>query len=287
VLDLERLVDVSDASADYPLTYSWSLGGGIGVEYVDGTPYSGGPTAEWGSASYHRAMYLQSGNNQTTIYALTLSATDLWGKRTTTSIPVEVRNTSEGRLFTSEYWTGDFDIEGMVTVPSGLTLTLDGASVKAKGGLAGGFLTAGILVESGGRIVVTNSGSSSSSIVSGTNGYMWRGIKVRGGLEGAGLGLAGAERALTLEPGGAISLASAIIEGNLIGIHLLGGSLVLTASELRRNGEYGVKEDGSGTYAFTNDRFSANAVDYYEAARSVITIDELNALDGNAGNERN
>ena len=83
-IDLERLVGVSDDYRDYPLAYSWSMGGGTLLsgtgQGTAGFTDSGQLEVPWQPGATTMAQYFQIGRNQTTSYALTLTLTDSWGK---------------------------------------------------------------------------------------------------------------------------------------------------------------------------------------------------------------
>jgi hypothetical protein len=284
IVELERIVDVSDGSLDYPLTYLWTLGGGQDMSGVDGIPYTAGPTDDIAIGGYHSAKFFQSGKLQATHYPMTLSVTDRWGKTSVASIDMVVELTTSGTLCGDEIWSGDITLLGSVEVPSGIKLTIDGASVKVKGAMAGqGLLATTLTIELGG---VTEVSAGGGSFASGEAGYRWTGIDVLGELRGSDLAIADAVRALVVRPSASITLAGAKITGNMIGLHLVGGTLNLSGSTLADNDEYAVKEDGAGVYALVNNLFHGNGVDYYERLQSRIDMGELNAIAGNSGNAR-
>jgi hypothetical protein len=216
---------------------------------------------------------------------LSVTVTDAWGLSTTQTIPIEVDNTTNGKLYTNEYWYGPVTLDGMVEIPSGLGLTLDSVQGEVYGTMDDNeVMQGGIVVDSGGSMQVSNTGTSSvfDTYVSGTN---WKGFLVNGTLGGSGLELDHAERACVLFSGSSISVSQLSLKGNLIGLHLLGGSLFLDDGSVAGNIEYGMKEDSSGSYSIKNMTFTNNGVDYYRAGVAGITIPELNAIAGNGGNK--
>ncbi len=282
VLTLEQLVLVTDDSRDYPLSYSWNLGGGTPVGF-SGQQTETKSITVW-PAGGTLSAYFQNGRNQVTSYTLMLTVTDAWGKTRVESIPVEVHNTTAGKLFTNEYWTGAVTLTGIVEIPFGLELTLDSVdgTVLAPFG-EDGIMEGGILVDSGGSLKVANSGVRSIFNAPDST-LLWRGITVAGLAGGSGLEVDRAERGLVLLPTGTVNLSQTVLSDDLIGIHLLGGTLKLASAAFANNVEYGVKEDGAGVYTLLGNVFSNNGVNYYRLGISQITIEELNALPGNSGN---
>ena len=286
---IEDLVSVTDdegdRSGDYPLSFAWDTGNVAG-----GQPWVGGSTlaSVFGGGQDLSATYLQSSPTaQSSPYSGSLVVTDRYGKSTSVTLPMVVENSRAGTLAVDEYWSGPFEIRGLVVVPSGRTLTLDGAIVTVKAGMGtDGVMAGGVVVRSGGALVVSNASPASTSVfTSSMAGLYWKGIRVQGRLAGKGLGISDAERGLTLEGSGSIQLSDSILEDNLIGLHLLGGSLLWDGRLISDNSEYGVKEDGSGTFAVKNSGFHNNGVNYYRSGRTILSLDEINALAGNDGNQ--
>ena len=85
-------------------------------------------------------------------------------------------------------------------------------------------------------------------------------------------------------PGGSLVFSNLNLQENLIGIHLLGGSLNLNGGTVSGNSEYGIKEDASGSYVVRNMVFANNGVGYYQLGKTGISTTELNAIPGNGGN---
>jgi hypothetical protein len=281
-LTLENLVVVSDDDRDYPLSYSWNIGSGIPLNFT-GSQTETRTVSAWPDSGFN-AAYFQNGHNQQTDDVLILTVSDAWGKTRIESLPLEVHNTDSGTLYTNEYWTGSVALKGMVQVPYGVTLTLDSVTATVSGAVgAEGVLDGGIVVEYGGALGIGNS-STVSTFSTAYLAFNWRGIMVSGSLSGSGLEVRDAERGLALRAGGSMTLGQAVLANNLIGLHLLGGSLALTNSAVTGNKEYGVKEDGSGDYMLRYNTFSSNGVDYYRVGVTLITLGELNALSGNEGN---
>jgi hypothetical protein len=285
---LEQMVNVSDDARDYPLSYSWNLGGGTAVSSpASSTASSSAPNGvvEWLPGGLTTAQYYQqTPRAQVSHYTATLTVTDAWGLVTTFPLDIAVGNTTSGILYTNEYWTGPVSLTGMVEIPSGLSLTLDGAVVQVQGPPdSGGIMQGGIQVDAGATLSVANT-SASSLFDTASAGYFWKGILVAGAVSGAGLELDHAERGFALSPTGSINLSSLALKNNLIGAQLYGGSFTLTSGDIESNSEYGIKEDTLGTYSILNTVFLGNAVDYYRWTVTGISPAELNALPGNGGN---
>jgi hypothetical protein len=289
-LVVEQAVNVTDDYRDYPLSYSWNLSPGTLVSFT-GTDTAGCAStaagdAPWVPGGVTTVEYFQnSPRAQSSTYGLKLTVTDAWGLSTTQAIPLEVDNTTEGKLYTNEYWTGPVLLSGMVEIPSGLSLSLDSVQAEAYGSLdPNNIMLAGIQVDSGGALRVSNSGGG-SRFDTYIAGYLWKGISIAGNGTGSGLELDHAERGFTLLPGGSLSMPSLELNDNLIGIHLLGGSLSLNGGTIGGNAEYGIKEDGPGTYSVKNMVFGTNGVGYYQLGKTGISTSELNAIPGNGGNQ--
>jgi hypothetical protein len=262
---LELKAVVYDPDGDGISSWSWSLG--------DGSPSSS-------EASPIHAYYQISPTAQQSVYMVVLTAVDALGKSTTEVTSVTVENTRSGKLYTNEYWTGVHTITGVVTVPTGLTLTIVNAEVTADGGLPRPEVqNVGIVVEGSLNI-------SGGSLLQSTGGVLWKGIYVTGTLEAADTTITGAERAVVVVSGATAALMSVSLKDNLIGVHVLGGSLDLESCLIEGNLEYGVKEDAKGAYRLLNNRFHANTVDYYDVDLTGIGMERLNSTGTNAGNIR-
>ena len=288
VVRLEDLVSVTDdegpRTGDYSLTFTWTPGNG-----TDAQTWSGGSAlaSVFGVGAGHTTAYAQESKTaQISAYTGILVVRDRYGKTTTTSLPMTVENTRVGALLVDEHWSGPFRTRGWITVPSGRTLTLDGAEVTVEASLGSdGTMLGGIAVLEGGTLLISPSTPGArSEVTTGVSGVYWDGIRVRGTVSGIGVDLSYARRALVLEASGIIRLSQSDLRWNAIGLHLLGGSLEWNGWTVANNEEYGVKEDGAGTYTMKNSDFQNNGVDYYRHEVSDISIDELNGLAGNGGN---
>jgi hypothetical protein len=285
----EQALAVTDDFRDYPLSYSLDIGPGTLVS-LEGTATAqsganGSEESPWLPGGKTTIKYYQSAPKaQVSEYTLIVKVTDSWGLVTTRPIPIEVDNTVSGPLYTSEYWTGPIVLSGIVEVPSGLSLTLDSVQGEIFGSLSTeGIMQGGILIDSGGRMIVSNGGGA-SKFDTYIEGFRWKGIQVSGEASGTGLELDRSERAFALMPGGKLTMGSLSLGANLIGIHLLGGILNVDGGAIVGNSEYGIKEDVAGDFVVRGMTFSGNGVDYYRAGTTGITIQELNALTGNGGN---
>ena len=140
-----------------------------------------------------------------------------------------------------------------------------------------------------GTLEVINQGLGSLSNLDSSPGELWKGIFVQGTLSGSGLQVSGAERALILN-GGSISLMNSKLTNNLIGLHLLGGTLnwggttANSGGTIGPNSEYGIKEDGTGTFNVKNTLFQGNGMNYYQSSFTKLLLEEINKKPGNSGN---
>jgi hypothetical protein len=115
-------------------------------------------------------------------------------------------------------------------------------------------------------------------------GYIWKGFFLAGSGSGEGLEIHHAERALTVGASGSLVFSKVNLEENLMGIHLLGGSVRLDGGTVSGNSEYGIKEEAVGSFIVRNMVFLNNGIGYYQLGKTGISITELNAIAGNGGN---
>ncbi|ULQ59093.1 Ig-like domain repeat protein [Brucepastera parasyntrophica] len=278
-VDISDLVSVSDeegsGSGDYPLAFTWDPGNGSGIRTwsggSDGTDVFGG--------SVHGTVYTHGeAKAQRSEWDGSLRVTDRYGKASEMALPVAVENTRSGTLYVDEYWIGPFELQGIVRIPSGITLTLSNSEVSAGGLIKNGKYESGIIAEPGGTLTIANEGGGISRLMSKSESYAWLGIEVFGRAAGDGFSVSGAERAFTIHGSGLLNGIRFSLNNNVSGLHILGGNVSLEQSEICENTEYGIKEERPGDYVFRALDLSENGVDYYRYDRTVLSAEEIRTI---------
>lgn len=250
--------NVFDIDGDAPLSYLWTFGDG------NGTSTEESPTHP----------YLHSGTaNQRTEYTVTLTVTDALGKATTRTDKVVIENTVYGTLYVDEYWSGNREIRGDITVPAGITLLVaPGTQVLATGAFA--LLVNGILTADTGAVFGRAAASTTA----------WKGIAVTGTATLTGTEVREAQRGLTALPGSTVTVTGCVFKENTTGVHAYGSNPQIGSTAFRDNERYGVKEDAGGRPRLTGCLFGGNLYDYYGETDAVISVGKLNTINGSSGN---
>ncbi len=279
---LDDLVDIDDdeqtREGDYPLSYEWNPG-----NEDDTKTWEGGSTLSdvFGESDEYGEIYLQkSKRTQISYYEGSLTVTDRYGKSSTEDLTIKVENTREGSLLVDEYWSGEYEITGVVIVPDGLTLTMNNSEVEADGdwNSTKEVYESGFTIESGGTLEVSNRNGRSSIESEDNDGY-WYGVTVEGSADISGLVITGAQRGFILESGGSLTIENGQITSCETGMHLLGGTLSIKRSSITDNDEYGIKEDSDGDYGIENTEIEDNTVNYYDSDKTVLTDEEIQGLE--------
>ncbi len=216
---------------------------------------------------------------QHSVYTLAVTATDGFGQTSTNEVTLNIYNTSEGLLYTNEYWSDGHWLTGLVTIPEGLGLTVaDGASIKMN--LTDEDDAPGLLVEEGATL--SHEGSATYEWGSEQSSY-WQGIFMKGEGDLNGITISGASRGIILDSESVISLQNINFDGNLIGLHLLGYSPEIQDCTFTNNVYYGVKEEGDCTPSLSGNTFSENGYDYYDSEETVMDGDQAEGMSA-AGN---
>ncbi len=213
-------------------------------------------------------------------YTLEYSLLDAHGLVVKGSIPVHVRNTQSGPLYADEIWTGSHLLNGIVVVPTGRRLTIDACAVSAvNAGYHAGAV--GIIIEEGGALVCEDSALDSS-----TGAVSWFGIRVHGTANITDSAIRWARQGIAFAATATGSMQGGSIESCIVGIHALGSVPTATGTLIANCSGYAVKEDAGGRAVLNNCRLSGNAQLYYEYDEGrVLSIEEINQLAGNSGNE--
>lgn len=117
---------------------------------------------------------------------------------------------------------------------------------------------------------------------------LWRGIYIEGRAELNGATIKQARRGLTALESSTVNITGCIFRENEVGLHVYGSSPRIIDCSFLENTIYGIKEDkgegSGGRPVVINCRFGGNRYDYYHQDLAVITLEELNGLEGNQGN---
>lgn len=216
-------------------------------------------------------------------YILTLTVTDNDMKETSQSILVNVNNTTSGKLYASETWSGTHQIKGDIVVPKEFGLTiLPGTMITVQENAVTGYQH-GLVAQ--GNLKIQGSDGQVVSFVSadGRNG-LWNGIYIEGEASLDYVKIEHAIRGITILDTATVSVTDSILQNNNVGIHVLGGTPTIENTTIRDHLWYGIKEDQNGRSIMIDCIFSNNQLDYYHYDLLRITLDQLNAIEGNSGN---
>lgn len=263
---------VRDLDNDTPLTYYWEI------------------TAQSGYAGYSSTLespivelyQLPDYTSQTTNYTVSLTVTDSAGGSTTETCILAVVNTSAGTLYTDEYWSGDHTITGDIIIPSGIELVIaENTNVTITGNSIDGFdwniTVYGGLETMAGAII---------RMMEDRSEY-WQGIYIYGDLKMNSSTVKDAARGIVLMPetiGNTIIITGNTFEDNIIGLHILGTEHEINNCIFRNNSRYGIKEDENGNPVVRNCIFELNLYDYYDEAKRIISMQDVNDEVGNENN---
>jgi hypothetical protein len=265
--------------------------GATGQSGADATHWDFGDGALWDGAIVDHRYSQQSDQNQSFyIYMLTITLPD----SSTVGIPVTVQDTQEGELWGPEVWRGAHTVVGVVVVPTGLNLhiatnaTVPTETVSFEGdsasGYAQGITVNGTLTIDGGVTLQAASGQTQGwSTILVTNG----GTATIGSATGSVTTIENADRGVAVDSSaGAVSLTNVTLTNNVTGLQVLGTTKVsVTGCTITGNTVYGIKEDAGGRPTVDNTAFTGNFRSYYQWDGGVISIDQLNKLTGNSGNQ--
>lgn len=273
-VDGSSKAEIFDHDGDYPLTYSWKIssnGLNDNIFTINGINPS------------HR-FYQDKDNYKTprSVYLLTLTVTDSNGKSTVmdysgNSRDIEtyieplmmiVRNTTYGELYVDEYWSIYTDddshvLVGDVTVGDGLTLTVLPETVIECDSENELIINGNLVFQDEGNF---------PSIFRSTVFFKdyWRGIRVNdtGTAILNNVELSNALKGVTSMDGSTVTIINSLITDNVIGIHAIDSSPVITNTIISNNVAYGIKEDGVVNIVIPTgigkSTFKNNTVDYYE-----------------------
>ena len=277
-----NLGTLSDDGPDGPYTVVWTVtDSGTGAA---ATPLS--YTYTPGSASNAPPSYSFPGASGSQ-YTLAAQVTDSWGATSTASSTVVVRNTTKGQLYADETWTGTQSLEGVVEVPSGITLTIDSTCRLSAVGVPENPTISdcelfGVHVDSGGTLLVQDGAALGAG--------PWGGLRIAGtcAIAGGASGvlISGAVQAVAVDVSGSATIAGTTFLGNLVGVQSLSPNVNIQSCTFSENTGYAIKEESGGQPKVLNCTFVSNAYAYYQASTgTVIDATGLNGLGSNSGNK--
>jgi len=218
---------------------------------------------------------------QTSVYRVQIESTDGYGQSGLKEIDLLIQNTSAGRLYTHEYWSGEHNLTGLVIVPDTLTLTVaDSTEIQMLS--TSEEDPPGLSINEGGSLI--HEGTAIYDWASELSFGYWKGLEIRGFADLDNVTIRNAERGITLISSEVTNLTGLNLENNRIGIHLYGVNPTISNSHFTGNLFYAIKEDnGAGSTLIQND-FSLNGYPYYDSQDTVLSIEQLNSQSQNSGN---
>jgi len=218
--------------------------------------------------------------DQESIYLLNLTVTDSDGKRSmVTSNDIKVVRTQEGELSADEWWSGAHMLVNTVTVPIGRKLYLaNGMELSFKTNYEG---ARGYKLDVFGELR-----AGAGSVFKMADGFPgeWDGIYAHGIVNVTGCRIEGAMRGVVVYGGSDVTLNATVFDGNRIGVHVFKDGQLIEGCEFRNSSVWGVKEEVGASPVMRNNLFDGNNIDYYDSNETRVTVEELNAIAGNAGN---
>jgi PKD repeat protein len=261
---VELSAGVYDPDGDAPFSYRWDFGDGSAPGYGESPVHS----------YFHTDLI-----NQETVYTMSLTVTDSGGKSAVMQATVKVHNTTSGRLYTDEHWSGTHTITGSILVPGGITLyTSPSTEVRVSGNPVDGY-NHRITVEG---TLLPGTGTS-FSMTEGRN-ELWNGLYVRGQAGLSNVTIQNAHFALTITETAEITVTGSVFRNNETGIHILGRDSTITGCVFENNSVYAIKEDAGAEPHVTDCTFKNNLYDYYDDERTVISVEKLNLKPECSGN---
>jgi hypothetical protein len=202
-------------------------------------------------------------------YIVTVTATDDTGVQYTGTIKIHIVNTSKGRLYADEIWSGTHTIVEDVVVPAGIKLTIEsGTVVQVKQGCnlrVSGELTA---IDPGKGVQFAGESPVST----------WQGIRFDGAGTGTldGVTVNRAVRGVACTGNGSIILKNDTFSQNDTGLHCYSGTVKVTGCTFQDNTVYGIKEDNGCNPMIENCIFQGNGINYYDQNLFELSVEQLN-----------
>ena len=211
-------------------------------------------------------------------YKLTLTVTDNDGGVSVQETLVTVQNTTSGPLYMDEVWSGEHRLFGDVIVPAGIKLTiLPRTTIIVDGDPVNGYYH-GLFIE--GSLLAE--GTAFSSVTNNIGG--WKGICIKGEATLDDVHILQAFRGVTVMNKATVSILNSTIQDNKVGLHVYNAMPLVQKSIFLNNLIYGIKEDEGGRPKVVECVFTGNGLNYYHETLTAITVEQLNAINGNQGN---
>lgn len=210
-------------------------------------------------------------------YIVTVTATDDTGVQYTGTIKIHIVNTSKGRLYADETWSGTHTITEDVGVPAGIKLTIEPGTVVQ--------VNPECYLRVSGQMEAIDPGKgirfAGESLAS-----TWQGIRFDDAGTGTldGVTVSRAIRGVACTGSGSVTLKNDIFSQNDIGLHCYGGVITVDNCIFLENPVYGIKEDHGCNPLIKNCIFQSNGIHYYDQNLYEIPLDKLNTSP-NEGNE--
>jgi hypothetical protein len=178
-----------------------------------------------------------------------------------------------------ETWTENRTINGVITVPVGARLTIEGGITISTGS---DFNT---MIKVLGTINVN--GDTVNPVIFKSLSYpnsdqAWQGIYVEGTAEITGAVIINAKRGVSVVSGSSVSITGTRFEKNLVGVHVHNAGPNIQSCEFINNTWYGIKEDAVGSAGVrpkvTESKFNGNGHVYYHTQFRNIGIIKLNEI---------
>lgn len=210
-------------------------------------------------------------------YIVTVTATDDTGVQYQGTIKIHIVNTSQGRLYADETWSGTHAITEDVIVPAGIQLTIKPGTVVQ--------VNPECYLRVSGQLDVIDPGKG-IRFTGESLATTWQGIRFDGAGTGIldGVEISRAIRGVACTGSGSITLKNDIFSQNETGLHCYGGCITVENCTFLANTVYGIKEDHGCNPVIKNCIFQSNGIHYYDQFLYDIPIDKLNTT-SNEGNE--
>jgi hypothetical protein len=243
--------------------------------YIDGALYEESATHSFG----------QKGDSQTSDFSIRCVVTFKDGSSKEAQAIAKVETTRSGKLYANETWSGTHHLDGVVEVPSGITLTISNCSVIPRGAEGRAYYRFG-----DNRRIVGLAGSNidiSDSIFGQADGMWWGGVLAEGTLTAKDSTFYKAIQGIALVSSGAAnaSISGCTFNATNTAIHIVGSiaNVIIDGCTFNDIVRYAIKEDDKGRPKVINCTFNGEL--YYAWDRAIIDLATLNSLDGNAGNQ--
>jgi len=229
---------------------------------------------DWGEPLKVPPLYQNSPTAQSSPYVYTLTAVDRLGTSSSSTLTLQVENSTQGTLLCDEYWSGIHYLTGPLIVPPGISLTIaESTEIIALSGPLYGW-DQRIEIQEGASLIHLGSASYRSEYP----GHRWQGILLEEDALFKEIIIENAERGITADQGVHLQIVECSFINNRIGLQLLSDQASIEDSLFQSNEFYGIKEEKVSDPLMRNNRFLNNGYDYYDWELSVMDADEIDEL---------